>query len=252
MKKITLNLIVFIFSSTLFGQTFTTGTVQLFPEYSVKIDVSPSLVTLTQILPSDRWYSLAFNNDSMNSGDVIAFINTANISDRQLVGFQVPVADDVQSWTTISNTVNGTTRTVVSTRALNTGEPDDYVFSAAAGSINLACSRSASASFNLAPHGGIANAVRSATYGLTLDNSEIDFNAFSIYPNPAKGFVSIKFPTNVNSGIVKIYDALGRVVLNQNISINENIINTSELKTGNYMVVLRTDYGNATKSLIVE
>ena len=61
-----------------------------------------------------------------------------------------------------------------------------------------------------------------------------------------------RFTRKVDSGIVKIYDALGRVVKNQSISTSENTINTSELTTGSYMVVLRTDYGNATKTLIIE
>jgi Secretion system C-terminal sorting domain len=204
-------------------------------------------------MPSDRWYSLAFNNGgAMNAGDIIAFVNTANISDRQLIGFQVPQADAVQSWTTTSNTTSGTVRTVVSTRALNTGEAGDYVFSAAAGSINLACSRSSSAGFGLAPHGGLANAVSTAAYALTLGNDSFNIESFKIYPNPAKGFTNIELPTNVDSGSVKIYDALGRVVKNQEITTTENEISTSDLNTGTYMVVLRTDYGNATKSLVVE
>ena len=252
MKKITLSLLSLLFVSTVFGQTFSTGTIQFYPEYGVKIDVTSTLVTLTQTMPSDRWYSLAFNNNSMSSGDIVAFINTANISDRQLGGFGVPAADAVQSWTTTSNTVAGTVRTVVSTRALNTGEAGDYVFSAAAGSINLACSRSASASFGLASHGGSANAVTTAAYGLTLANDSFNIESFKLYPNPAKGFTNIELPTNVDSGSVKIYDALGRVVKNLQITATQNEITTSDLNSGTYMVVLRTDYGNATKSLVVE
>ena len=257
MKNFTLSLLSFFVLSTISAQTFSTGTIT-FPaplnNYSVKIDVTSSLVTLTQIMPSDRWHSLAFDNGGSMSGpaDVIAFINTANISDRTLVGFQVPDADTVQSWTTISNTVAGTTRTVVSTRLPNTGEPNDSIFSASAGSINLACSRSSSASFTLAPHGGLANAVSTANYAVTLANTDFAVNDFKIFPNPAKDFATIELPTNVESGIIKIYDALGRVVKNQPISTTENEINTSELTTGSYMVVLRTDYGNATKTLIIK
>ena len=257
MKNVTLSFLSLFFFSTMSAQTFSTGTIT-FPvplsEYSVKIDVTPSLVTLTQIMPDDRWYSLAFNNGGAMTGpaDIIAFINTTTISDRTLGGFQVPEADLVQSWTTISNTVAGTTRTVVSTRLPNTGEPNDYIFSASAGSINLACSRSSSASFTLAPHGGLANAVSTANYAVTLANTDFAVNDFKIFPNPAKGFTNIELPTNVDSGIVKIYDALGRVVKNQSISTTENEINTSELTAGTYMVVLRSDYGNATKTLIIE
>jgi hypothetical protein len=252
MKKITLSLFAFLLVSTMFGQTFSTGNIQLFPEYTVRINVTTTLVTLTQTMPSDRWYSLAFNNNSMTSGDIIAFINTPNISDRQLGGFGVPAADATQSWTTTSNTVNGTVRTVVSTRALNTGEPGDYVFSASAGSINLACSRASSATFTLQAHGGSANAVSTAPYSVTLANDSFIVEDFKIYPNPARGFTNIDLPTNLDSGVVKIYDNLGRVVKNQTITSTENQINTSDLTTGSYIVVLRTEYGNATKTMIIE
>ena len=257
MKKITLTLLSLFAFLTVSAQTFSTGTIN-FPapltNYSVKIDVTPTLVTLTQIMPSDRWHSLAFDNGGSmaNTADIIAFINTTNISDRTLDGFQVPPADSVQSWTTISNTVVGSTRTVISTRALNTGETDDYVFSASAGSINLAASKSSSASFTLAPHGGLANAVSTANYAVTLANENFKFNDFKLYPNPAKGFTNIELPVNIETGVVKFYDTLGRVVKNQTITANENQIVTSDLNTGTYIVVLRTDYGNVTKTLIIE
>lgn len=251
MKKITL-LMTLLCVSLVQGQTFSTGAVQLFPEYSVRVNVTTTLVTLTQIMPSDRWYAVAFNNSSMTSGDIVAFINTANISDRQLGGFGVPVADAVQSWTTTSNSVTGSTRTVVSTRALNTGEAGDVVFSASAGSINLAASRASSATFALGPHDGSANAASSRPVAVTLNNTDFDLNSFTMYPNPAQGFTNIKLPTNIETGVIKMYDSLGRVVKNQTITTTNNEINTSDLTTGSYLLVLRTDYGNATKTLLVE
>jgi hypothetical protein len=256
MKNFTLTLLALFIFSSITGQTFSTGTIT-FPsplsEYSVKIDVTPTLVTLTQIMPSNKWYSLAFNNGgSMDSGDIIAFINTANISDRTLAGFQVPTADSAQSWTTISNNVNGTVRTVISTRALNTGEAGDYVFSATAGSINLAAARAGGATFSLGAHGGSANAVTTANYAITLNNNEFDLNSFTIYPNPSTSATTIKLPSNIDKAVVKIYDNLGRVVKNQSITNIDNIVTTSDLTTGSYLVVVRTDYGNATKTLLVE
>jgi len=255
MKNFTLTLLALFIFSSISGQTFSTGTIT-FPaplnEYSVKIDVTSSLVTLTQIMPNDRWYALAFNNSSMLSGDIIAFVNSTNISDRQLGGFGVPAADAVQSWTTISNSVNGTVRTVISTRALNTGEAGDYVFSATAGSINLAAARAGGATFSLGAHNGSANAVTKANYAITLNNNEFDLNSFTIYPNPSTSATTIKLPSNIDKAVVKIYDNLGRVVKNQSITNIDNIVTTSDLTTGSYIVVVRTDYGNATKTLLVE
>ena len=255
MKKTTFILLGIISFANMFGQTYSTGTITFaapMTEYSVKIDVSPTLVTLTQIMPSDRWYSLAFNNVSMSSGDIIAFINTANISDRQLSGFGTPGADAVQSWTTTSNTVSGTTRTVISTRVLNTGEVGDYVFTNTAGSINLACSRAGGPGFTLGSHGGSANAVSTSSYGLTLGNNKFEIESFKMFPNPSKGSLTIELPEFTNSGNLKIYDNLGRVILSDVLSATNNRVDTSTFAKGTYLVVIRTEYGNSTKNLVIE
>ncbi|MBC8644064.1 T9SS type A sorting domain-containing protein [Flavobacterium lindanitolerans] len=62
----------------------------------------------------------------------------------------------------------------------------------------------------------------------------------------------MELPDFVSGGEIKVYDNLGRVVRVQAISESQVTINTSDLTTGSYMVVVRTDYGNATKTLIVE
>lgn len=253
MKKTTFTFIAILFAAMGFSQTFSTGVVQFFPEYSVKVDVTPSLVTLTQIMPSDRWYSVAFDNGgNMIKGDIVAFIDTTNITDLQLIGYLTPSTDAIQSWTTTSNTIVGTTRTVISTRALNTGEIGDYVFSAAAGSINLACSRSAGAGFTLGDHGGSANAKVTQPYSLTLGNNEFEKQSFRLYPNPTKGFTTIEMPEITSKGELKMYDALGRVVKNQTISELSTQLNISDLQSGTYLVVIRTDYGNSTKQLVIQ
>lgn len=56
----------------------------------------------------------------------------------------------------------------------------------------------------------------------------------------------------MNSGEVKIYDDLGRVVIKQAVTVSENKIETVSLTSGTYIVVLRTEYGNATKNLVID
>lgn len=252
MKKTTLTILSFLFATTLFAQTFSTGTVTLRAGYTAKVDVSPTLVTITQIGPSDRWFSLAFNNSGMGSGDIVAFINAANISDRILSGTGVPSADAVQNWTTISNTIATGVRTVVSTRALNTGEAGDFVFSNTASSLGLGWSMSLSASFTLASHNGSGTNAGQVATNLTLGNNEFATDSFKMYPNPSTGVTTIELPAYVSTGVVKIYDTLGRVVKTQTVSATDNSITTSELTTGTYIVVVRTDYGNATKNLLID
>lgn len=250
MKKFTLTLFVFISASGLVAQTFSTGTFQLRPNYSAQIDVSPDLVTLTQTGPSDRWFSLAFNNGSMSNGDIVVFIDTPNISDRNLIGFQVPSEDAIQNWTTIFNEVVSGVRKVVSTRVLNTGEVGDFIFSNTAGSINVGWSMAASANFTLGSHGGGSNAGH-VTAGLTLGSNSFATDSFKMYPNPSAGKTTIELPNYITSATIKIYDTLGRMIKSKNITFAENTIDTADLTHGNYLVVVRTDYGNDTKTLIV-
>jgi hypothetical protein len=73
-----------------------------------------------------------------------------------------------------------------------------------------------------------------------------------MYPNPAKEYTTIELPKSIPTGEVKVYDNLGRVVKKQTISTESGTINTSDLPRGSYLVVVRTDYGNSTKSLLVE
>lgn len=250
MKKIIFTLLIFLTSTAFFAQTFSTGTVQLRAGYSAKIDVSPSLVTLTQIGPADRWFALAFDNISMSIGDIVTFINTTNISDRNLNGFSVPPADAAQNWTTTSNTIASGVRTVVSTRVLNTGEIGDFVFSNTASSLNFGWSMAASAGFILGAHGGGANA-GNVPASLTLGNNQFAIDSFKMYPNPSYGQTTIELPNYISLATVKIYDILGKLIRTKIISVTENTINTSDLISGNYLIVVRTDYGNNTKKLIV-
>lgn len=256
MKKFTLALSIFFVFSTMVGQTYSTGTIQLSNTagltYSAKIDVTSSLVTLTLVGPADRYLGLGFGVNSMTTGgDVVMYLEapTAELSDRTFQGVGVvPSSDASQSWTITSNTVASNVRTLVATRArVSAG---DYTFSNAAGPLMLVWSRGNTASYDLVYHGG---ANRGAlTTNLTLGTEDFAVQSFKMYPNPTKDYTTIELPSAISSGEVKVYDNLGRVVSKQTITPQENKIDTSFLSQGSYMVVLRTDYGNSTKTLLVD
>lgn len=255
MKKTTLLLMLFAALGTN-AQTYSTGTLTLNATngnslgYSAKIDVTSTLVTLTLIGPSAGWLGIGFDRTSMaDDGDVVIFNGTA-LSDRHFVGFAVePELDAEQDWTVTSNTVASGVRTVIGTRARNTGHSDDFTFSASAQALSLVYARRAT-SLVIAYHG--SNSCGSIVSNFTLGTEAFKIDTFKMYPNPSKGVTTIELPDNIASGTVKVYDNLGRVVRKQDITNAENTINTTGLTTGSYMVVLRTDYGNATKTLLVE
>ncbi|MCE3229674.1 MAG: hypothetical protein K0S32_4225 [Bacteroidetes bacterium] len=80
--------------------------------------------------------------------------------------------------------------------------------------------------------------------------------SFDVYPNPASTSATIKtYSAFEQTGVIVVYNTLGQVVKTINVSlafgINEVALNTSDLATGVYNVVLNTDKGSVTKKLTV-
>lgn len=252
MKKITLTFFAMVLTSFgLSAQTYSTGTVTFMAGFTAKIDVTSSLVTLNLVGPSTDWLAVSFNATSMddNGTDVVIFDGT-NMTDRTFNGTGVtPPLDSNQNWTVTSNTVSAGVRTVVATRARDTGDSNDYTFTAAAQPLNLVWAHRPG-SLAIGYHGGGNCGATVTAFALGLEGFAVE--SFKIYPNPAKSFATLELPEAIASGEVKLYDSLGRVVRVQAISDSHVEINTSDLTTGSYMVVVRTDYGNATKTLVVE
>ncbi|MEZ0007508.1 hypothetical protein ABH942_002890 [Flavobacterium sp. 28YEA47A] len=252
MRKTTLAFFAILlsgFAST--AQTYSTGTVTLTTGFTAKIDVTSSLVTLTFVGPSTDWLGLSFNSTSMNDNgsDVVIFDGT-NMTDRTFAGIGVtPPLDASQNWTVTSNTINAGVRTVTATRARDTGDSNDYTFSASAQALNLAWAHRPG-SLAMGYHGSGNSGATAANF--TLGTESFTAESFKLYPNPAKGFTTVELPDFVSEGEIKIYDNLGKVIKVQAVSESQATISTSGLATGSYMVVVRTNYGNATKTLIVE
>jgi hypothetical protein len=172
-KKTCLLLLFLIgLSQSIISQTYSTGIVNLSStiglEMTVKIDVSNEVkITLTG--PIGRWFSLGFNASSMASGtDVVSVHSATNLNafDCSLTGYNAPVVDASQNWTIISDLVSGSIRTVVATRALNTGDANDYVFSASPSTISLIWARSSSATYTYGYHGATNRGIVSANLAL--------------------------------------------------------------------------------------
>jgi hypothetical protein len=172
MKKYTLLLAFFLFFilPASFAQTYTTGVVSLSSTaglaMTAKIDVTTQ-VTLTLTGPAGRWFALGFNASSMTNGtDVVGVHSATTLSafDCKLNGFAAPVTDAQQNWTITSDVVSAGTRTIIATRALNTGDANDYIFSATPAAISLIWSRSNSATFTYSNHGGGNRGVAAASF----------------------------------------------------------------------------------------
>lgn len=172
MKKSTLLLSFFLLFilPVSFAQTYTTGVVNLSSTaglaMTAKIDVTTQ-VTLTLTGPAGRWFALGLNASSMTNGTDVVGVHSAttlNAFDCKLTGFAAPVTDAQQNWTITSDVVNAGTRTIIATRALNTGDANDYAFSATPSAISLIWARSNSATFTYSNHGGSNRGITAASF----------------------------------------------------------------------------------------
>lgn len=256
MKKI---LLFAVLLPNLIAAQYTTGLQNFTATSSAKLDISASLATLTITGPADRWFGFSFAGSSISNmaaslgiADLVAYDGT-NLTDRSLGGIGAYDLDTTsQDWTITSNTATVTTRTIIATRALNTGDADDIVFTNAPGNIYIAWVRSGSAGYTFGPHNGLTNAGRaSQPIGLTLGVEDFTLNATKFYPNPSKNNLTIETKTTLNQ--IDIYSQNGQFL--KTISVNNLLnttIDTSFLSTGIYLIELKNETESAWKKLIIE
>jgi D-alanyl-D-alanine carboxypeptidase len=88
---------------------------------------------------------------------------------------------------------------------------------------------------------------------ITSINKPEDNNEFTMFPNPARDVLTVRYNGNENTKHLSVFDGTGRAVKTVTImSKNENSINVSELKNGIYYVKLIGDgKTNITRKLII-
>ncbi|MFP7658356.1 T9SS type A sorting domain-containing protein [Chryseobacterium proteolyticum] len=225
------------------SQQKTTGDVPLSPNNGITanftLDNTTSKVTLILKGPSDRWFGLGIGVSagfSMSAGDAVVYstATTPNLTDRNFQGTFQPPQDASQDWTTVSDVVSGSVRTLTLTRALTNSDPNDYQMPyATTNSISFAGPRPATATNTVGPHGGTANvgyATASFSTVLGVNDVHAPDNKIVLYPNPAKETVNFKNADKIKS--IDIYEATGRKV--RSVKLNGENVSVSDLKSGNY------------------
>lgn len=232
-KKFTLLALVLI--CQLGFSQFTTGTVSLpATGMTVKIDVNATTVTLTLTGSSTAWLGIGFNAVAMGDlPDVFVYNNTTN-RDYNIFGYVTPTADAVQNWTVSSNTITSGTRTIVASRPL-AGDAGDYLFTNAAGNLNIIYAMGSSLSF--AKH--IANDTATLTFApiLAVDDVTKLKNSFRISQNPVGNMLTFEFDGKVKSA--KIYDPSGKLL--KSFASSEKFFEVANLKSGNYYLEIESE-----------
>jgi len=236
MKK-TLLFIFLIGASNLFAQTFTTGTVVFNSSLSAKIDINgtTNITTLTLAGPSNVWFAVGFGNNQMPNTDIFRTDGTT-IEDAKSTARAFPPLDAQQDWSLVSNTVATGVRTIVATRANDTGDSDDFVFDASAGALSLiwAIGPSTTTTQQHAQRGITASTT-------TLGISENKLLSFNMFPNPSSDQVTIQLPTGTDTAKVSVFDYVGRLVSTQNITPNNSKVDVTGLSSGMYLIRITTD-----------
>ena len=248
MKKITF-ILTFLMASYGFAQNVSTGVVTLTPGFTVQFDVNGSTekVTMTMVGPSDVWLGVALNNNLGNSmgtgGEDVILYDSTGLKDRNLTGAQnAPNIDDSQDWTQMSNTESDNVRTIVATRALNTGDSKDYVFTTATTSLPMLWAKGSSLVLNYhASRGGAA---------ATLGTTTIALPEFNVYPNPTAKELNVQFPASIKEANISVYSVLGTLIFQSNMGKLNTKINTSEWNTGVYLMNISTPQFSQTKRII--
>lgn len=250
MKKITFILFL-LMASFGFAQHVSTGEVTLTTGFTVQFDVNgtTNLVTMTMVGPADSWLGVALNTNSGNSmgsgGEDVILYDSTGLKDRNLTGsFAPPNTDASQDWTESSNTVNSGVRTIVATRALNTGDSNDYVFTTTAGT-SLPMLWAKGSSLNLAYHasrGGAASTLGTETIALAPE--------FQVYPNPVDLELNVQFPASIQKANIAVYSVLGSLVYQAEMDQWNSKINTSQWNAGVYIMNISTLDFSQTKRII--
>ena len=81
----------------------------------------------------------------------------------------------------------------------------------------------------------------------TLDVTEINANGFNIYPNPVESNLTIGTDEVITE--VSVYSLTG-VVVYQSTTVNNNVINVSDLNDGVYFINIKTENGDVVKRFI--
>ena len=236
MKK-TLLFLFLTTSISLFAQSFSTGTQTLLSGLTanINIDADTEITTLTLTGPSNAWFAIGFGNLDMGGTDVFR-TNGSTIVDAYSSGNALPAEDTSQDWNLVSNTVSGSNRTIVATRANNTGDSNDHVFSASAGSLSVIYAKGSSTSY--AYHGGNRGFT---TLSVTLGISENKLLSFEMYPNPVSDVLNIQLPSGTDKAEVGVYDYTGRLVSSKTISSNDSTLDVQKISKGIYIIRVATN-----------
>ena len=212
---------------------------------SVKFDLNQTNTTATMTLagPSDRWFGIQFGDfadgQGMATGQDLVYFNGTTLVDASFNGLGVfPTNDINNNWTVISNTIDSGIRTIVATRAFDTGDTKDFSFDFNNTSIDIVWAKRSLAGFTFGSHGGSRGYLFDIAFE-TLSNKDFDnpLKQIVAYPNPTVDYFALESQIEIEE--VKIYDLSGKFV--EKLKQIEGKFNVYTLEPGTYFVEIAVD-----------
>ncbi len=143
-KLFIITLFTFLYFNQLsFGQinqatkTIGSGTNQI--DLSVVVNSQTGVIHFTMTGPATKWFGVGFAATSMSSGayGILANVGAGNPQEYMIQGQTTPSLQSNQNLTNSSNSTSGGRKTYVFSRALTTGDANDYSFPVNPTSINI-------------------------------------------------------------------------------------------------------------------
>lgn len=251
MKKVLLTLSLLMVNFA--WAQFSSGTVSLGTTgMTVKLDTSPTLVTITLTGSDASYLGIGFGNvgSGMAVGSDGFIYNSSASRDYTFGGLTTPTADAVQDWTQTSNTAAGGIRTVVATRSL-VGGAGDTAIANSVGNINIFFAKGTGIALSSGYHGaGNRGYATLAMTAATLGTSDLiaDSKKIILYPNPAKETVNFKNADKIKS--IDIYESIGRKV--KSVKIDGDHMDVTDLKTGSYYLEITLKDGSLSYEKLIK
>jgi len=249
MKKKLLTITLMFVGVFSFAQ-FTTGTVLIADSNrTIKMDTDATTVTMTLTGSSTTWIGVGFGGTSMGTVLDMFIWNATENRDYTTLGnrsLPLPDAAESQSWTIVSDEVDGATRTIVATRALVSS--GDYTFLNDNSAIPIIFAEGSSTT--LGYHGGNIHAGQILSRdSLGLENFSLQASA--IFPNPSNGSFTISTQTALNK--INIYSQIGALIKTIKVKgSSENAqVYVDGLQSGMYLIELENKSEKSWKKVIV-
>lgn len=206
----------------------------------VELNATTSLATITMTGPSSKWFAVGFNASSMTAKTDVICYGTSLLDQVLPGGHSKPTTDTTNNLTLLSNTVNGSKRTIVATRPLSTGDANDFTFSSTASSLKVIWAVGSSTNVG-AQHAIFSNDIIPFTTTLGNEDFEIS-NHITVSPNPSNGVFTISNEKMIQVTEVKVFDINAKLVKEITFDKNEATytIDASEVPTGVYFIEITT------------